>query len=195
MEPIPLSKEVVELITDVAVTFSVLYLTSSLLRIFCKPQNQDNTEVLEAIRDLKESMLEAISNIELKPLNQESEEESEEDSEEDSEEEPLLVETTKVEEVPAVEVDKHAILRQLLKEQQQVYVSYKKTTFAATYELKSSAPHGYVFKYNNVEYVTPTQFSYKMKKSLNPNLVSDNGWDTVYILDEANKKHSLKSLT
>lgn len=86
------------------------------------------------------------------------------------------------EEPPTAEADKHAVLCSKLTHNQELFVSYKKTTFSAKFELKESAPHGYVLKYNNTEYVTPSQFSFKLKKTLNPAISSDNGWDTVYII-------------
>jgi len=258
MDPIPLTKEAVELITISIYTFSGLYLVGSLLRLLCRPQVQDNAEVLEAIEDLKISLLEAIHNCEKDEGEQdegeqdEGEQDEEEQDEEEQDEEEQDEEAVKatvveqspvkatvveqspvkatlvekaavkatvvqkspvkatvvqkkapvnaaiVEQAPVKELsiqDRHAILRSKLTPNQKVYVSYKKITFGATYELNAEAPNGYVFKYNNIEYINPTQFSFMIKRSLNPNLVSDNGWDTVYILDADEKKHSLKSLT
>jgi len=86
------------------------------------------------------------------------------------------------------ESDKHAILRTKLTPNQELFVSYKKTTFLAKFILKESAPHGYVLMHNNTEYVTPSQFSFKLKKTLNPTISSDNGWDTVYIITGQNEK-------
>jgi hypothetical protein len=92
---------------------------------------------------------------------------------------------------------KHAQLRQKLKDGNELYVSYKKTTFVGSYTVKTDAPNGYVIKHNGVEYLTPSQFSFKMKRSINPLISSDNGWDSIHInsgLDEKGKqiKMSLK---
>lgn len=84
--------------------------------------------------------------------------------------------------------EKHKRLIAKLTPGTNVYVSYKKTTFIATFTLKPTAPHGYVFKAGTEEFVTPTQFSYKRKHSLNPEMSSDNGWDTVYVITGHNTK-------
>jgi len=78
--------------------------------------------------------------------------------------------------------EKHKRLLQRLTPGQLVYVSYKKTTFHASFRLLPSAPHGYVFEAGTETFMTPSQFSFKRKHSLNPEVSSDNGWDTVYIV-------------
>lgn len=207
MEPMPLNKEVVELVNVVFITISTLYLTHALIKNLCT--RRDNTELLDAIEDMKDTLLYAITNLDRNGTVCESESDhnmetfesesndSEDESEQDKEKQDKEKQDKEKEQVKTEEIDKHAILRQKLKENQQVFVSYKKTTFVAIYETKISAPHGYVFKYNNEEYVTPSQLSFKLKRSLNPNIISDNGWDTVYINDanDDKKKHTLKSLT
>jgi len=85
--------------------------------------------------------------------------------------------------------EKHKRLVQRLTPGQLVYVSYKKTTFPATFRLLSSAPHGYVFEAGTESFLTPSQFSFKRKHALNPEVSSDNGWDTVYIVTGQNAKN------
>jgi hypothetical protein len=92
---------------------------------------------------------------------------------------------------------KHAQLRQKMKDGSELYVSYKKTTFIGKYVVKNDSPNGYVIQHNGTDYVTPSQFSFKMKRSVNPLISSDNGWDSIHILaglDEKGKqiKMSLK---
>jgi hypothetical protein len=92
---------------------------------------------------------------------------------------------------------KHAQLRQKMKDGNELYVSYKKTTFIGKYRLKTDAQNGYVIQHNGVDYLTPSQFSFKMKRSINPSIPSDNGWDSIHVLtglDEKGKqmKMSLK---
>ena len=85
--------------------------------------------------------------------------------------------------------EKHKRLLQRLTPGQLVYVSYKKTTFPATFRLLPSAPHGYVFEAGTESFLTPSQFSFKRKHALNPEVSSDNGWDTVYIVTGQNEKN------
>ena len=85
--------------------------------------------------------------------------------------------------------EKHKRLLQRLTPGQLVYVSYKKTTFPATFILKPTAPHGYVFEAGTETFLTPSQFSFKRKHALNPEVSSDNGWDTVYIITGRTEKN------
>jgi hypothetical protein len=85
--------------------------------------------------------------------------------------------------------EKHKRLLQRLTPGQLVFVSYKKTTFPATFSLKSDAPHGYVFEAGTETFLTPSQFSFKRKHALNPEVSSDNGWDTVYIISGRTEKN------
>jgi len=78
--------------------------------------------------------------------------------------------------------EKHKRLLSKLQPNTEVYMSYKKTTFTAKFVLKPSAPHGYVFEAGSETFQTPTQFSFKRKHTLNPEISSDNGWDTVYVI-------------
>ena len=103
---------------------------------------------------------------------------------------PLLAETTAAAVATTVseQDDKHALLRAKLADKRELCVSYKKTTFVGTYEVKAAAPNGYVIRHNNVEYLTPSQFSFKLKKTVNPAISSDNGWDTVYLITGETEK-------
>lgn len=85
--------------------------------------------------------------------------------------------------------EKHKRLLQRLTPGQLVYVSYKKTTFPATFRVLPSALHGYVFEAGTESFLTPSQFSFKRKHALNPEVSSDNGWDTVYIVTGQNEKN------
>jgi hypothetical protein len=85
--------------------------------------------------------------------------------------------------------EKHKRLLQRLTPGQLVYVSYKKTTFPATFTVKTDAPHGYVFEAGTETFLTPSQFSFKRKHALNPEVSSDNGWDTVYVITGRTEKN------
>jgi hypothetical protein len=85
--------------------------------------------------------------------------------------------------------EKHKRLVQRLTPGQQVFVSYRKTTFPATFMLNPSAPNGYVFNAGTETFLTPSQFSFKRKHSLNPEVSSDNGWDTVYVITGKTEKN------
>ena len=85
--------------------------------------------------------------------------------------------------------EKHRRLVRCLTPGQQVFVSYKKTTFPASFRLLPSAPHGYVFEAGTESFLTPSQFSFKRKHALNPEVSSDNGWDTVYVITGKNEKN------
>lgn len=78
---------------------------------------------------------------------------------------------------------KHAQLRQKMKDGNELYLSYKKTTFVGKYVVKADSPNGYVIQHNGVDYLTPSQFSFKMKRSVNPSISSDNGWDSIHVLN------------
>lgn len=80
------------------------------------------------------------------------------------------------------EKDKHYYLIEALNDGDDVYLTYKKQTFQAKFVLKEDAQHGYVLVSNNVEYNTPSHFSFAMKSSINKNITSDNGWDSLHIL-------------
>jgi len=95
---------------------------------------------------------------------------------------------------PTQSDDKHALLRKRLQNEQVVYVTYKKTTFPANFVTSLTAPHGYVIRSGDTEYHTPSHFSYAKKSSLNPTIHSDNGWDSVYILEDVNGKATKSSL-
>ena len=92
--------------------------------------------------------------------------------------------------------DKHDVIRRLIKEGTELYCTYKSTTLTGTFHLKESAPHGYVIRdVHNVEYDTPTHFSFTKKRLINPKIHSDNGWDSVYIHSGTNKKGEPKKVT
>jgi hypothetical protein len=128
---------------------------------------------------------------------QEQEQEQEQDVSEQEQESPQVP----VQAVVAAESNpkdaKHAQLRQKMKDGTELYVSYKKTTFVGKYVVKADAQNGYVIQHNGADYLTPSQFSFKMKRAINPAIPSDNGWDSIHILtglDEKGKqiKMSLK---
>jgi hypothetical protein len=75
-----------------------------------------------------------------------------------------------------------------MKDGNELYVSYKKTTFVGKYMVKPDSPHGYIIQHNSVDYLTPSQFSFKMKRSVNPFISSDNGWDSIHILSGVDEK-------
>jgi hypothetical protein len=92
--------------------------------------------------------------------------------------------------------DKHDVIRRLIKEGTELYCTYKSTTLMGTFHLKESAPHGYVIRDSlDVEYDTPTHFSFTKKRLINPKIHSDNGWDSVYIHSGTNKKGEPKKVT
>jgi hypothetical protein len=92
--------------------------------------------------------------------------------------------------------DKHSALRRLLKNESAVYCSYKGTDFQGSFHIKPTSPHGYVIRDSqNFEYDTPTHFSFTKKRLVNPNIHSDNGWDSVYIHNGANKKGNPKKMS
>ena len=97
---------------------------------------------------------------------------------------------------PVVQEDKHDALRRLLTNAAPVYCSYKGTHFEGTFNIKPTAPHGYVIRDSqNTEYNTPTDFSFTKKRQVNPNIHSDNGWDSVYIHSGVNKKGNPKKMS
>jgi chemotaxis protein histidine kinase CheA len=81
--------------------------------------------------------------------------------------------------------DKHSQLRTHLETGTSVHVSYKKQVFTADFTLKPDAPHGYVFKAATSEFTSPSNFSTHVKKSVNPAVQADNGWDSIYIITGA----------
>jgi len=83
--------------------------------------------------------------------------------------------------------DKHSQLRATLKNGDQVSLTYKKQTFAATFTVKAESQHGYVLKSGTAMYNTPSHFSHAMKVSINDKIRSDNGWDSVYVMRDGNK--------
>ena len=90
--------------------------------------------------------------------------------------------------------DKHSKLVQVLKDGDTVLLTYKKQTFTATFVLKEQSQHGYVLRgENNTEYNTPSHFSHSKKQAINNKIRSDNGWESVYIL-QGKKKVSLNNL-
>jgi len=105
-------------------------------------------------------------------------------------------ETEQTQDAPAITEDKHSALCRLLANNSSVYCSYKGTSFQAIFQLTPTAPHGYVIRdsQNNV-YETPTDFSFTKKRQVNPNIHSDNGWDSVYIQKGENKKGNPKKLS
>lgn len=105
------------------------------------------------------------------------------------------VETEETKEPEAVG-DKHSALCRLLANNSSVYCSYKGTSFQGIFQLTPTAPHGYVIRdsQNNI-YETPTDFSFTKKRQVNPNIHSDNGWDSVYIQKGENKKGNPKKLS
>ena len=90
--------------------------------------------------------------------------------------------------------DKHALLRKRFKNGQAVFLTYKKTTFTAKFIVDAKAQHGYVLRSDSVDYQTPSHFSYAKKSGVNPNIHSDNGWDSVYVLVPTNGKEKKCSL-
>ena len=90
--------------------------------------------------------------------------------------------------------DKHALLRKKFKNDQAVFLTYKKTTFTAKFVVDPKAQHGYVLRSDSVDYQTPSHFSYAKKSGVNPNIHSDNGWDSVYVLVPTNGKEKKCSL-
>lgn len=89
--------------------------------------------------------------------------------------------------------DKHAQLIDVLNDGDTVSMTYKKQTFNATFKVKAGSQHGYVLQCGTVEYNTPSHFSHAKKVSINDKIKSDNGWDTVYVLND-NKKVCLNDL-
>ena len=85
--------------------------------------------------------------------------------------------------------EKHKRLLTKLQPNTEVYMNYKKTTFTAKFVLNPAAPHGYVFEAGSETFLTPTQFSFKRKHALNPEISSDNGWDTVYVITGKTEKN------
>jgi hypothetical protein len=125
------------------------------------------------------------------PTTARVEQEQEQDQEQEQEPASQAQANTIVDELShsAKVEEKHKRLVQRLTPGQLVYVSYKKTTFPATFRLLPSAPHGYVFEAGTESFLTPSQFSFKRKHALNPEVSSDNGWDTVYIVTGQNAKN------
>jgi len=177
MEPFVLDENTSQVVNGLLVAVGVMFAVKTLNDIIASAfRSEMGVEVAlmdltNEIRELKEAV---------NGLYKEQEEPQTEDQqqEEDQQEE----EQQQEEQQQEATLDKHTLLRSKLTNNQELYVSYKRTTFLAKYEQKESTPHGYVLKYNNVEYLTPSQFSFAMKKTLNPAISSDNGWDTVFII-------------
>jgi hypothetical protein len=89
--------------------------------------------------------------------------------------------------------DKHQQLIALLKDGDELMLTYKKQNFSGKFKLKKNSQHGYVIVDGKVEYNTPSHFSSEKKLTVNPTIRSDNGWDTVYVIRNK-KKFSLNDL-
>jgi pyruvate/2-oxoglutarate dehydrogenase complex dihydrolipoamide acyltransferase (E2) component len=85
------------------------------------------------------------------------------------------------------EADRHAALKRLLLNKE-VHLTYKKQNFVAKIADKATAPHGYQIVCGNEEYNTPSHFSYTKKLAVNPNIHSDNGWDSIYVVTGADAR-------
>jgi hypothetical protein len=106
----------------------------------------------------------------------------------------VIDEEETIQPVSHVSDDKHSKLVQVLKDGDTVLMTYKKQTFTATFVLKEQSQHGYVLRgENNTEYNTPSHFSHSKKQVINNKIRSDNGWETVYVL-QGKKKVSLNDL-
>jgi hypothetical protein len=131
-------------------------------------------------------------------VEQEQGEEQESANQESPDDDKSLQSIEQTNEIIAAAVsadDKHALLRKKFKNGQAVFLTYKKTTFSAKFTVDAKAQHGYVLRSDSVDYQTPSHFSYAKKSGVNPNIHSDNGWDSVYVLVPTNgkdKKYSLK---
>ena len=190
MEPVVLDEHTMQIVNGLILGFSVISIARLLNDIICacKRKNRVEQALVELTNEIRE-LKEAIQPLEETASEAETCVDDNGQAQEDQAQEDQAQEDQAQEDQAQVpDVDKHAILRTKLTNNQELFVSYKKTTFLAKYELKDSAPHGYVLKYDNAEYVTPSQFSFKLKKTLNPSISSDNGWDTVYIITGHNDK-------
>lgn len=118
---------------------------------------------------------------------------SEQESESELEPEPqpkqvVVEEEETIQPVAHVSEDKHSKLLQALKDGDTVSMTYKKQTFTATFVLKEQSQHGYILRSeNNTEYNTPSHFSHSKKQAINSKIRSDNGWETVYVLQDKQK--------
>ena len=184
MEPYNIEMPPAEVLNALAIAFGLC----SVIKIVCdllQCTSGSTSQILDVLNDLTNEVKELkelvgnLQNSDLLTVIDSSDEQEEESSEIEGNQ---IIEASSEEQPQTADLDKHAILCSKLTPNQELFVSYKKTTFLAKFELKESAPHGYVLKYNNTEYVTPSQFSFKLKKTLNPAISSDNGWDTVYII-------------
>lgn len=168
----------------------------------CCGQRRRHQEIMDLLHEIKSDLAtikDAFPNVEFDTESQDSQQEQEEIQEQGQQEEHEEIQEEHAPLTAPAPDDKHALLRSKLVTGRELFVSYKRTTFIGTYELKPGAPHGYVIKHNNVEYLTPSQFSFKVKLSVNPAISSDNGWDTVYVITGNNDngkpiKASLKTL-
>jgi hypothetical protein len=190
-----------------------LYEVVAYLRLQISEQQLENTQInslQQQIYELQSQMSEfSTSNTKINELQTQMLEISTsvtqikalQDSEDDLEvdvEQYQLIPPNKIEEAKAQieQEDKHDILRKLLKDSAHVFCSYKGTQIDATFHLKETAPHGYVIRDSqNVEYETPTHFSFTKKREINPKIHSDNGWDSVYIHKGQTKKGKPKKLS
>lgn len=88
---------------------------------------------------------------------------------------------------PVAKNANHAkVLRHLLN--RDVYVSYKGKVVVGKIKAKSASPHGYIVQCESDEYNTLSNFSFSKKSAINPNLTSDSGWDSVYVVTGATEK-------
>jgi len=92
-----------------------------------------------------------------------------------------------------VRFDKHKQLISVLTNGDIVKLTYKKQDFIATMKVNPAAQHGYVLVSGDAEYNTPSHFSHAKKSTINPNIRSDNGWDSVYVF-RGGEKRSLNDL-
>ena len=186
MVPIVLDEHTMQIVNGLIVGFGVISIARTLNDIICACTRKNRVEqaLVELTNEIRE-LKEAIQPLEGTASEADDNGQAQEDQ---AQEDQAQEDQAQDDQAQVPDVDKHALLRTKLTNNQELFVSYKKTTFLAKYELKDSAPHGYVLKYNNVEYVTPSQFSFKLKKTLNPSISSDNGWDTVYIITGHNDK-------
>jgi hypothetical protein len=183
------------LTTFALIAYDLIHCVTAIRRKFSDKELDDrltemerNIELLRYMYTMEET---ASDSSEPRAASDTEEEQEQPVEEQPTEEQPVSGVIEPVEEQPAVattpEADRHAALKRLLLNKE-VHLTYKKQTFVAKIAHKAEAPHGYQIVCGKDEYNTPSHFSYAKKSTVNPNIHSDNGWDSIYVVTGVNAK-------
>lgn len=186
-EPLNVTMLGIGLAALAAIVFDLIYCVTTVHRKF------SDKEVDNRLTDLERNIEQMRNMFTMEEITSESEPLATSDiyDEQPPEDEITAPSATPEDEIAAPSVtpesDRHAALKRLLLNKE-VHLTYKKQTFVAKITHKAEAPHGYLIVCGKDEYNTPSHFSYAKKSTVNPNIHSDNGWDSIYVITGTNAK-------